>query len=99
MKPLAALCLGLSISLPHAASARVPDLVCDDTARLQDQLTTIVGAQPQARGVRDPDAMIEIWIVPGNGDWMIIQNYASGTSCIVATGEYWEDVQASPASY
>jgi len=99
MKPLFALCLGMCAALPQAASARFTELVCDDRARLQDQLQTIVGAEPLARGVRDPDAMIEIWIVPGSGDWTIVQNYASGTSCIVAMGEYWEDITPSPAAF
>ncbi len=83
--------------LPQLASANLSDVVCDDTARLENQLTNVVGAERRAQGVRDPDALIEIWIVPRNGDWTMVQNYANGTSCILAMGENWEQLVASPA--
>ncbi len=89
--------IGLCATLPHVAFAQFTDLVCDDTSRLQQQLQTVVGAQQQARGMRDPESLIEIWIVPSSGDWTIVQNYANGTSCILAIGEFWEAVEAEPA--
>jgi hypothetical protein len=79
------------------ASATLSDLVCDDTARLQDQLITIVGAEKRGYGLRDPEAMLEIWIVPESGDWSVVQNYANGTSCIMAMGEYWQGLLPDPA--
>jgi hypothetical protein len=79
------------------ASATLSDLVCDDTARLQDQLTTVVGAEIHGYGLRDPEAMLEIWIVPETGAWTVVQNYANGTSCIMAMGEYWQGLLPEPA--
>ncbi len=91
-----AIAMGLCSALPQLAQAQLSDLICDDTSRLQQQLETVVGAKQQARGMRDPESLIEVWIVPGSGDWTIVQNYANGTSCILAIGEFWEAVEAEP---
>lgn len=81
-----------------AAEASLSDLICDDTTRLQQQLGDIGGAELHGQGLRDPEAMLEIWIVPDTGDWTLVQNYANGTSCILAFGEHWhERAPASPA--
>jgi len=55
------------------------------------------GAQRQGMGLRDPDTIIEVWVTARNGDWVIVQNYANGTSCIVAMGAHWEGSVANPA--
>ena len=86
-----------ALVVPAIAQAQFTDLVCDDTMRLREQLRTIVGATPQAHGLRDPETMIEVWIVPSSGDWTIVQKYANGTSCVLAIGEYWEAIQTGPA--
>lgn len=96
MKTTLTFMIGLCAVVSQPAQARFSDLVCDDTSRLQQQLQTVVGAEQQAQGLRDPEAMIEIWIVPSSGDWTIVQNYANGTSCVVAMGEHWESVQPEP---
>ncbi len=80
----------------QSGNATLLDVVCDDTVRLETQLKQVVGAQRRAQGVRAPDALIEVWIVPRSGDWTIVQNYANGTSCIVAMGEHWEALGVDP---
>ncbi|MFZ5963663.1 hypothetical protein ACOXXX_11975 [Thalassococcus sp. BH17M4-6] len=60
-------------------------------------LTTVLGAERQGMGLRDPDTMLEVWVSRGNGEWLIVQNYANGTSCIVAMGEHWEPADPGPA--
>lgn len=92
-----ALISGVCLALATSAQARLTEVICDDTSRLQHQLEHVVGATQQARGIRGPEALIEIWIVPRNGDWTIVQNYANGTSCIVAMGEHWEEMLPEPA--
>jgi hypothetical protein len=79
--------------------ATISDLFCDDSARLEKQLLTIHGAQKLGRGMRGPDALLEVWIAPNSGDWTLVQSYAHGTSCIVAMGEHWEEIasKADPA--
>lgn len=75
---------------PLQAGAQISDLVCDDTARLEQQLAGTQGATRISQGMRGPDALLEVWMTPRNGDWMLVQTYANGTSCIVAIGENWE---------
>jgi hypothetical protein len=82
--------LTLGLAFPHAGAARLGEVICDDRARLENQLSHIVGATRQSRGLRGPDALIEVWIEPRSGNWTMVQSYANGTSCIIAVGEHWE---------
>jgi hypothetical protein len=73
------------------------EVVCDDSARMLETLKIARGAERQGMGLRDPETMLEVWVIARNGDWVIVQNYANGTSCIVAMGEHWEGSLANPA--
>ncbi|UWQ16774.1 hypothetical protein [Jannaschia sp. M317] len=73
------------------------DVSCDDSARMVETLTRVVGAERQGMGVRDPDTMLEVWVTARNGEWLIVQTYSNGTSCIVAMGDHWEASRANPA--
>lgn len=83
--------------LTTTANAQMSDLSCDDSVRLIEMLEDVLGAQRQGMGLRDPDTMLEIWVMPRNDEWLIVQSYANGTSCIVAMGEYWENAEIGPA--
>jgi len=89
--------LACFLTLPSLANAKMPDVSCDDSARMVVTLTEIVGAERQGMGLRDPETMLEVWVTPQSGDWLIVQNYANGTSCIVAMGEHWQGTLAGPA--
>lgn len=80
---------------PSAALANLSDIQCDDSARLKQQLADGLGVIRQGSGLRGPDAVLELWMHPANGDWTLVQTYANGTSCIVAMGEHWEDPDTS----
>jgi len=96
IKPIASF-LSLILAIPTVSHAQMADVSCDDSARLKATLTQIMGAERQGMGLRDPETMLEIWVTQRNGDWLIVQNYANGTSCIVAMGEHWEGRPAGPA--
>ncbi|MEP2655321.1 MAG: hypothetical protein ABJH07_06080 [Sedimentitalea sp.] len=83
---------------PQIVAAELSDFACDDRARLQYQLSDVLGAKKQGQGLRGPDAVIEVWTEPHSGDWTMIQNYANGTSCIVAMGEHWEMIAPRPSA-
>ena len=89
--------LVLFMAMPTVASAKMLDVSCDDSARMTRMLTEVLGAERQGMGLRDPETMLELWITHRSGDWMIVQNYANGTSCIVAMGEHWATSQTGPA--
>lgn len=82
---------------PTIGTAQMSDLDCDDSARLTETLTTVLGATRQGIGLRDPDTTLEIWVQARNNDWFVVQSYANGRSCIVAMGEYWEGALTGPA--
>lgn len=92
-------CISFTLMLlPTVSAANFSDLICDDRARLEDQLTSVHGAEKQGQGMRGPDSLIEVWITPQSGDWTMVQSYANGTSCIVAMGEHWQSLtQTDPA--
>ena len=73
------------------------DVSCDDSTRMTETLKKVWGAERQGMGLRDPDTIVEVWVTARNGDWLIVQNYANGTSCIVAMGEHWKASLANPA--
>lgn len=87
----------LCCALPASGQARLTDVSCDDSARMAQTLTDMLGAERQGMGLRDPETMLEVWVTAHNGDWMIVQNYANGTSCIIAMGEHWQETDANPA--
>lgn len=89
--------LCVSVTLPAFAQAQMSDVSCDDTARMTETLKQVIGAERKGMGLRDPDTMLEIWVTARNGNWVVVQNYANGTSCIVAMGEHWEGALANPA--
>ena len=89
--------LGLLLICPSLAFAKMTDISCDDRSRMMTTLTKVLGAERQGMGLRDPETMLEVWVTRRSGDWVIVQNYSNGTSCIVAMGEHWEDVLRGPA--
>ena len=91
------LSLAIGCVFSTAAYADFSDLSCDDSARLVDTLERVQGAERQGMGLRDPETMLEVWVTPRNGDWVIVQTYANGTACIVSMGAYWEAAPADPA--
>lgn len=87
----------LLLSVPATSQARIADVSCDDRSRLTETLSGTMGAERRGAGLRDPETMLEVWVTPHSGDWLIVQHYAGGTSCIVAMGEHWEAAQTGPA--
>ena len=82
--------LSLTMALASPAFSGLADVTCDDSARLSQTLAQVLGAERQGMGLRDPETTIEVWVIAHNGDWLLVQTYTNGTSCIVAMGEYWE---------
>ena len=88
---------GICVLFPTFAQAQMSDVSCDDRTRMTETLKQVIGAERQGMGLRDADTMLEVWVTERTGDWLIVQNYANGTSCIVAMGAHWEEKLANPA--
>lgn len=89
--------MGFCLFSAGTGQARMGDISCDDSARLADMLVKDMGAHQHGMGLRDPETMLAVWVTPRNGDWVIVQTYTNGTSCIVAMGAHWEGAVAVPA--
>jgi hypothetical protein len=89
--------LAFCLTPPSLVHAKMSEVSCDDSTRMVATLTNVLGAERQGMGLRDPDTMLEVWVTRKNGEWMIVQNYSNGTSCIVAMGEHWEASGTGPA--
>ncbi len=78
--------------VPGPGFAQIGDIQCDDSARLVKQLQS-QNARRMGQGLRDPETVMELWLTSKSGDWVLVQSYANGTSCIVAMGAHWDDFQ------
>ena len=80
------------IGMGSAAMAGSPiaEVFCDDRDSLLLKLERSYGAERMGRGMRGPEAVIEVWAVQSTGEWTLVQSYPDGRSCIVAMGENWE---------
>ena len=87
------LTLLLAIGAPAMAETPIAEVICLPRAEL---LARMKGAEVAGAGLRDGEAVLEIWTRP-SGDWTLVQSYATGTACILAMGEAWEAVAAPPA--
>ncbi len=79
---------------PIRAESPIADVICAPTPMMVDRLTRLMGSSRAATGIRDIEAVIEVWTAP-SGRWTLVQTYADGQSCIVAMGEAWDMPQAS----
>ncbi len=96
MDRLIALLAAAFLAAPAHAGSRIADVICETRDVMLLRLEQTHGAKRQGRGIRGPDVILEIWSIPSTGEWTLVQNYASGKSCIVAMGKGWE-MLAEPA--
>lgn len=89
--------LAAFLTFPVVAQAQTADVTCDDSARLERMLTTVMQSERRALGLRGPETVLEVWIDPRTQDWTLVQTYTNGTSCIIAMGEHWEELTPAPA--
>lgn len=96
----ACLAANVAAGMPLAAQealAKGPggEAICAPRAKLLARLEHGRDFAAQGQGLRDAEAMIEIR-ADTDGNWLLIQNYADGLSCLLAMGEAWEG--ASPSA-
>ena len=78
-------------AIPQTASAGSPiaEVVCAPRDEMVARLTRQMGSTMAASGIRDGEAVIEVWTAP-SGDWTLVQTYTDGRSCILAMGAAWD---------
>ncbi|MGL5009353.1 MAG: hypothetical protein ACRC6I_05690 [Paracoccaceae bacterium] len=73
---------------PAQATTPIAEVICEARADMVERLSVQNGAQMTAMGVRDVEAVMEVWS-DDQGRWTLVQSYANGQSCIVAMGTDW----------
>lgn len=97
MRSLPAVLLLALAAAPAAATSPVAEVICAPTPEMEARLSAQYGEVKKGLGMRDPEAVMEIWTSP-RGSWTLVMAYAAGQSCIVAMGEDWADLApADPA--
>jgi hypothetical protein len=80
-------------TVPATAAGPIAEVVCAPRADMVARLSRDFRATPQGMGLRDVDAVMELW-TDAEGRWTLVQRYATGISCILAMGEGWEPLAA-----
>ncbi|MCL4068691.1 hypothetical protein M3484_19170 [Pseudomonas sp. GX19020] len=81
---------------PAKGQAKGPggETICGPRAKLLARLEHGRDFTAQGQGLRDAEAMIEIR-ADRDGNWLLLQNYADGLSCLLAMCEAWEGARPS----
>ena len=82
----AAVAAWLMMTAPSVAEIR-----CLPRAALIDRLAGAYGEEVTGSGLQSTAQILEIWASPETGSWTIFVTRPSGISCIIATGEFWQD--------
>ena len=65
--------------------------LCGERSALVERLEREFSETPQALGLSEDGALVEIMVSPSGG-WTILLTYPKRPSCVVATGEGWESL-------
>ncbi|WP_417624971.1 hypothetical protein [Paremcibacter congregatus] len=68
--------------------------VCGDRAKVIDSLNAKYAEEPVAVGVTANGGVIEVLKSPHGESWTILFTYPTGPTCLVASGEAWQELEA-----
>ncbi|NIZ01210.1 hypothetical protein [Thalassospira lucentensis] len=82
-----------AVAIASPANAQSSSRVCGDRAKVIDSLSAKYSEQPVAVGVTASGGVIEVLKAPDGLTWTILFTYPSGPSCLVASGEAWQELE------
>ncbi|WP_434286369.1 hypothetical protein [Celeribacter sp. SCSIO 80788] len=92
----AVIALGAGQGGKAGAQNLIAEVLCGAQDEIHAKLTRQFGVVKTGAGLRGPEAVMELWTNPANGDWTLVQSYAEGRVCILAMGDYWEMTAPDP---
>ena len=93
---LAVLALILAVSIPAAAQEQPQQqLPCGDRTKIIAHIAKKFKEAPRAMAITGGNSFMEIFVSPA-GTWTTLITEPAGRTCIVATGEGWEDIAIKP---
>ena len=94
---IAVLALTLAISAPAVAQQPQPSgPPCGDRAKITERLAKKYQEVQRGIGITNGNNFIEFFVSP-SGSWSVLVTPPTGPSCLVESGEGWEDIAAKPA--
>ncbi|MFQ5624238.1 MAG: hypothetical protein ACE5FS_12690 [Paracoccaceae bacterium] len=90
----ASLIFGMAAAAPPAAA----QVSCAQREKIVLKLEKTYGESRTGSGLNGNSSMIEIWASAKTGTWTILMTRPDGISCVMATGQAWEDVPLAAAS-
>ena len=89
---ISALAMGLLFSSAAQAQQGPSGAVCGERGKFLTHLGKNYHESPTAMGVTPSGRVIEV-LTSNDGTWTIIMTHPNGLTCMVATGQAWENVE------
>lgn len=80
----------------NAAQAQTARTICGDRDQIVDTLTGRLGETAQSWGMGPSGRIVEVYASEETGTWTITITAPNGTTCLVAAGQYWENLMPLP---
>lgn len=81
---------------PPAAAPAVPpaEPAAEPMCGAYDELRSLLGErfdeQPASSGLADDGTVVQVFAAPADGTWTLVSVDPSGTACVLATGQAWQ---------
>lgn len=82
---------GITLASPVTAQTVSP--VCGDRTKVINSLSAKYSEEPVAVGVTANGGVIEVLKAPDGKTWTILFTSPNGASCLVASGEAWQELE------
>jgi hypothetical protein len=80
-------CALMLAALPAAAGGQS----CGPRGKVVERLSTQFGETRRGIGLNNGNRVLEIWASDATGSWTVTVSLPSGRTCLLATGQAWED--------
>ena len=85
-----ALGVGLGLDLGLATPAPAQEAACAKHAAVVGKLDEVYGERLAGRGIVSPTVIFELYASEKSGTWTILRTDTTGMSCVMITGQVWE---------
>ena len=86
----------LAALVTSIASSVWAQTLCGERDQIVDTLTGRFGEVRQSWGMGPGNRIVEVFASEETGTWTITVTDANGTTCLVASGDYWENLHTPP---
>lgn len=87
---------GLALALLLLAAPADAGTVCGQHADILVKFAKQFDEHPVARALSHPGAIFEVLASPEGKTWTVILTPPNGPTCVIGTGEYWQELAPSP---